>query len=75
MENKKTYKAPLAEIVLFAPCEDLSVFFGNKKENAWWNLDTSAWWGLKTDASVITGTLGITDEDGKIWEYDGTLKN
>jgi len=70
MENKMIYKAPLAEIVLFAPREEVSAFFGN---NPWWR-DNSAWWGLKPDASVVTGTLGITDEDGSSWSYDGKIQ-
>jgi len=71
MENKKIYEAPLAQIVLFAPREDIGAFFGN---NPWWNLkDNSAWWGLKTEASVVTGTLGVADEDGNTWSYDGIM--
>lgn len=68
MKNKKTYKAPLAQLEIFAPSEDISTSFFGK--NSWW-LDNSAWWGLKPEASVVTGTLGIPDEDGKNWTYDG----
>lgn len=71
MENKKIYHTPLAQSVLFAPREDIGAFFG--KNNVWW--DNSAWWGLKApeNVSVVTGTFGIQDEDGKSWLFDGTM--
>jgi len=73
MENKKTYKAPLAQIVLLAPSEAVSASFG--KNNAWWNLDNSAWWGTRYTgtASVVTGGLGISDEDNSSWKYDDNI--
>jgi len=70
MENKRTYTAPCAQLVLFAPREDISASF---KIDPWWV--NSAWWGLKApeNASVVTGTLGITDEDGNSWDFNGSL--
>ena len=70
MENKKSYQPPFAQTVIFAPCEEISVFYG--KDGLWWNA-SDAWWGDKSDASVVMGTLGVQDEDGNSWTYDGTI--
>ena len=72
MENKKIYNAPLAEIVLFAPAEKITNW-SLGTGSGWWKDNSAFWWGKKgpETASLLTGTLNITDEDGTPWKLPG----
>ena len=69
LKRKKLYQAPKAEVILLVPRESIAGWTVGKGDG-WWN--ETFWWGAPVEgASVVTGTVGLFDEDGNEWTLPG----